>query len=70
MGVSFQIEWHYLQSTIPGVGTLVGPIEEVLRETFFPVLFRGGGEIDPEFRTIVGHNVNNGGLGITDPGHK
>ena len=39
LGMSLQIEWQYLQITVPGVGTLMGPIEEDLREKFFPALF-------------------------------
>ena len=38
-----QLEWQYLQRTVPGVGTLMGPIQEFLRDKFFPALFRGGG---------------------------
>ena len=41
LGVSLQSEWQYLQRTAPGVGTLMGPIEEALREKFFPLLFGG-----------------------------
>ena len=36
LGMSLQFEWQYLQRTVPGVGTLMGPIEEALREKFFP----------------------------------
>ena len=50
----------------PGVGTLLGPIEEDLREKFFPALSRGE-EINTDFRKILGHSVNHGGLGIPDP---
>ena len=39
LGMSLQLEWQYLQRTVPGVGTLMGPIEEALREKFFPALF-------------------------------
>ena len=37
--MSLQSEWQYLQRTVPGVGTLMGPIEEALREKCFPSLF-------------------------------
>ena len=37
-----QLKWHYLQRTFPRVGYLMGPIEEALREKFFPALFGGG----------------------------
>ena len=61
-----QPEWQYLQRTVPGVGTLMGPIEEALRQKFFPSLFRGE-EITADFREILGHSVKHGGLGIPDP---
>ena len=44
----------------------MGPIEEALREKFSPSLF-GGEEITADFRKIIGHSVNHGGLGIHDP---
>ena len=43
LGMSMQLEWQYLQRTVPGVGTLMGPIEEALREKFFPLTIQGGG---------------------------
>ena len=52
--------------TVPRVDTLMGPIEEALIEKFFYMVF-GGEEINTDFRKIIGHSVNNGGLGITDP---
>ena len=66
--MSFQLKWKYLKSTFPGVGTLMGPIEEALIEKFFPALFGGGGGVNADFRKILGNSVNHGGLGIPDPG--
>ena len=43
--MSLQIKWQYLESTVPGVGTLMGPVKKYLRETFLPTLFRGA-EVD------------------------
>ena len=43
----------------------MGPIEEALREKFFPELFRGE-EINANFWKILGHTVKHGGLGIPD----
>ena len=40
--MSLQLEWQYLQRTVPKFGTLIGPIEEALREKFFLSLFGGG----------------------------
>ena len=64
--MSLQSEWQYLQSTFPGVGTLMGYIEEALREKSPPSLF-GGEEITANFRKILGHSFKHGGLGIPDP---
>ena len=61
-----QLKWQYLIRTVPGVGTLMGPIEEALREKFFPALF-GGEEITADFRKILGHSVKHDGLGIPEP---
>ena len=43
----------------------MGPIEEALREKFFPALFGGG--IKSNFRKILDHRVKHGVLGIPDP---
>ena len=40
-GMLLQIKWKYLQSTVPGVGSLMGTIKDALREDFFPALFLG-----------------------------
>ena len=61
-----QLEWNYLKRTVPGVGTLIGPIEEALREKSFPAIF-GEEEINANFWQILGHSVKHGGLGIPDP---
>ena len=66
LGMSLQSEWYYLQRTVPGVGTIMGPIEESLRDKLFPSLF-GGEDITANFRKILGHSVNHGGLGIPEP---
>ena len=44
----------------------MGPIEKALREKLFPALL-GGEEINADFRKILGHSVNHGGLVILDP---
>ena len=63
--MSLQLEWQYLQRTVPRVDTLMGTIEESLREKSSPALFWGG-KINADFWQILGHSVNNGGLGILD----
>ena len=44
----------------------MSPIEEALRDKCFLALF-GGDEITSDFRKILGHSVEHGGLGILDP---
>ena len=44
----------------------MGPIEEDLREKFFPLPF-GGEEITADSQKILGHSVKHGGLGLRDP---
>ena len=61
-----QLDWQYLQRTVPGVVTLRVPIEEAIRKKFFPALF-GGEEINADFRKILRHSVKHEGLGISDP---
>ena len=46
---------------------MMGPIEEEIREKFFPLLF-GGEEITADFWHILGHSVNHCGLCIPQPG--
>ena len=64
--MSLQIECQYLQRTVPGVGTLIDPIEYALIEAFFLTLFRRE-EVNADLREILGHSVKHGGLGIPDP---
>ena len=66
MWMFFQMEWQYLQRTVPRVGILMGPIEEALKEKFFPALF-GWEEINANFQQIIGHSLKHAGLGIPDP---
>ena len=42
-----QIECKYLQRTVPGVGTMMGTIEDFLRDAFFPEMF-GGEEVSSD----------------------
>ena len=61
--MSLQLEWQYLQRTVPGVDTLMGPIEDTLREAFFPDFF-GGEKVSTDLREILGHSVKRAGLDI------
>ena len=42
LGMSLQLKWQYLQRNVPGFGTLLGPLEEALREKLSPLYLRGG----------------------------
>ena len=44
----------------------MGPIEEALREKYFPTLL-GGEDINADFRQILSCSIKHGGLGIPDP---
>ena len=50
----------------PGVGSLMGPIEDALREAFFPANFEME-DVSADLIEILGHSVKRGGLGIPDP---
>ena len=52
-----QIKWQYLQRNVPGVGTIMGPIDIALREAFFPAIF-GGEEVSANLIEILGHSKN------------
>ena len=66
MGILLLLKWQYLQSNVPGVGTLVGPIDDSLREAFFPAIF-GWEEVSADLSEILGYIMRCGGLGIPDP---
>ena len=48
LGMLLQLERQYLQRIVPGVGTLMGPIEEALREKISP-RYSGGRRPTPTF---------------------
>ena len=56
LGMLLQLQWQYLQRTVPVVDSILGPIEDALREAFFPALF-GGEEVSADHREILGHSV-------------
>ena len=49
LGVLLQLEWQYLQRTVPGISSMMGTIEDALREAFFLALF-GGEEVSADPR--------------------
>ena len=64
--MSLQIEWQYLQRNVPGVGFLMGPIEDSLREAFFPAIF-GLKEVSDDLRKIQRHIMKKSGQFIPEP---
>ena len=52
--------------SVPGVSTMMGPIEEALIETLFPAIFRRE-EVDANFWKILVHSVNSGRIVIPYP---
>ena len=42
LGMPLHLEWHYLQRTVPGVSIQIGPVEDSLRDAFFPTILGGG----------------------------
>ena len=63
--MSLKLKWQYLKRTVPGVGSLVVPIEDALREAFFPALY-GGGEVSADLREILGHSIKHRDLCIPE----
>ena len=66
LGMLLQIKWKYLQRNVPGIGSLMGPIEDSIRYDLLPALF-GGEEVSANLIEILGHSVKVGGLGIPHP---
>ena len=46
LGISIQLKWKYLQRNFAEVENRIELIEMALGETFFPTIFRGGGDVD------------------------
>ena len=58
--------WTYLLCTVPDIGPLLLPLEEVIHQKFLPVL-TGRPPCSPEERELLSLPVRFGGLGIIDP---
>ena len=61
-----QVMWQYLQRTVPGVGTLMDPIDLSLREEFTPTANRGE-EVDDDLIELLGYVLKQVGIGIPYP---
>ena len=63
---SLQQEWSFLKQVPPDIGDTFGPVEEVLRDTFIPVLSKGVGEGTPVWG-VACLPVKQAGLALLDP---
>ena len=63
---SLQQEWAFVKRVTPEVGEAFGPVEEALREIFFPALFEGLRK-GVSYREITRLPVNQAGLALPDP---
>ena len=63
---SLQQEWEFIQRFTPDIGDTFGPVEEVLRDTFIPVLSKGVGEGTPVWG-VTCLPVKQAGLALLDP---
>ena len=64
-----QQEWDFVQRVTPGVGDSFGPVEEELKETFVPELFKGLWKGVPE-REVTCQPVKQAGLALPEPSQK
>ena len=59
-------KWLYLARTVPNIGNLLQPLENILREKFIPALTGRPAPGDTE-RELLALPARNGGLGIINP---
>ena len=59
--MSLYMECQYLKMTVPGVGSLMGSIDDDIRVDLLPELYEGE-EVRSDPREILGHSVKCGGL--------
>ena len=62
---SFKFRWAYLQRTVPDIGDLFEPIENMIRSDLIPCLV--GRQVSDLEREILGLPPGLGGLGIENP---
>ena len=63
---SLQQEWAFVQRVTPGVRDSFDPLEDALKETFVPALFKGLQEGVPE-RGVTRLPVKQAGLDLPNP---
>ena len=66
---SLQAEWQYMSRAVPGLGDYLQPIEDAIGRDLIPALLGCTAEqaAKPDFRTLLGHGVKQGGLNLRNP---
>ena len=62
---SFRFKWAYLQRTIPEIGHLFEPLEDIIRSSFIPCLV--GRQVSDLEREVLSLPPGLGGMGIENP---
>ena len=62
----FAAQWSYICRAIPNIGTLMEPLERVIRCKFLPALLDRN-ELSDSERDLLALPARHGGLGLTDP---
>ena len=62
---SFKCKWGYLQRTIPDIGPLFQPIEDIIRHKFIPLVV--GKHVSDLERRVLALPIRMGGMAIEDP---
>ena len=66
--ISLQNEWQYVQRVVPDSAPFFSPLERAIRNNLLPPLLGvDRGDIDAEFRELLGQSVKGGGIGIRNP---
>ena len=61
-------KWTYLARTVPNIGDLLKPLEDVIRQLLLPSITDQNALSDNE-RDLMALPARLGGLGIADPSH-
>ena len=59
-------KWSFISRTIPGIGRLLEPLEQVIQEKFIPAI-TGCPPVSSMERSLLALPARMGGLGLTDP---
>ena len=62
---NLKFKWNYVQRTVPDIGKLFEPLEEIIRHELIPVLL--GTSVSDKERCLLALPVRMGGLGLDNP---